>query len=143
MVDNNGVVVGTKSTDKAVYDSEGNLIGAKTKDGEVIDKDGNFKSGDVMIGTGDNLVLLDGDGKFYRTIPILIYGDLNADGAVDGQDAFIVSMYVYGFLPKEHFSIAHIEAMDVNHDGQVTQEDATIIENMGVFEGTIEQQMNW
>lgn len=126
-----------------VYTAESLVLQFENENIAVIDKDGNFKSGDVMIGTGDNLVLLDGDGKFYRTIPILIYGDLNADGAVDGQDAFIVSMYVYGFLPKEHFSIAHIEAMDVNHDGQVTQEDATIIENMGVFEGTIEQQMNW
>ncbi len=126
-----------------VYTAESLVLQFTNENIAVVDKDGNFKSGDVMIGTGDNLVLIDGDGAFYRTIPILIYGDLNADGTVDGQDAFIVSMYVYGFLPREQFSIAHIEAMDVNHDGQVTQEDATIIENFGLFEGTIEQQMNW
>ncbi len=126
-----------------VYTAESLELQFSNENIAVVDKDGNFKSEDVMIGTGDNLVLLDSSGNIYRTLPVLIYGDVNADGTVDGQDAFIVSMYVYGYLQKDEFSIAHIEAMDVNHDGQVTQEDADIIENMGVFEGSIEQQMNW
>ena len=109
----------------------------------VIDKDGRFKTDDEMVGTSDNIVLVDSDGIIYRMIPILIYGDINTDGKVDGQDAFIVSMYVGGFFSQDEFTSAHIEAMDVNHDGQVTQEDAEIIEKMGVFEGDIEQQMKW
>ncbi len=126
-----------------VYTAESLELQFANENIAVVDENGNFKSGDMKIGTGDSIVLLDGSGNIFRTLPILIYGDLNADGSVDAQDSFIVSMYIYGFLSSDDLSIAHIEAMDVNHDGQVTQEDATIIENMGVFEGSIEQQMNW
>ena len=105
----------------------------------VIDEKGNFKSGDVKIGTGDKVVLVDENLDIFDTLPVLIYGDLNADGYVDAQDSFIVSMYVYGFLNRKSLSDVHIEAMDVNHDGRVTLDDATIIENMGVFEGSIDQ----
>lgn len=106
----------------------------------VIDETGNFKTGDVKIGTGDKVVLIDKNSDIIDTLPVLIYGDLNADGAVDAQDSFIVYMYVYGFLNRTKLSSVHIEAMDVNHDGYVTLDDAIVIENMGVFEGSIDQQ---
>ncbi len=109
----------------------------------VIDKDGSFKDGEVMVGTGDYVVLFDSKGTFYRTIPILIYGDINADGNVDAEDSLIVFMYLGGFFKEDEFTAAHLEAMDVNHDGQITEEDAEIIEKMGVYEGNIEQQMKW
>ncbi len=126
-----------------VYSAKSLMLQFENENIAVVDKDGNFRDDEEMIGTSDNVVLLDGDGTIYRVLPILIYGDVNTDGKVDGQDAFIVSMYVGGFFSKDEFTIAHIEAMDVNHDGQVTQEDVEIIEKMGVFEGDIEQQMNW
>ena len=126
-----------------VYTAKGLELQFENENIAVVDKDGNRRDDEAMVGTSDNIVLIDGDGDVYRSIPILIYGDVNVDGKVDGQDALIVSMYVGGFFSQDEFTIAHLEAMDVNHDGQVTQEDADIIEKMGVFEGDIEQQMNW
>ncbi len=126
-----------------VYTAESLELQFENENIAVVDTHGDFKTGDKKIGTGDSIVLLDADGNIYRKLPVLIYGDVNADGFVDGQDAFITAMYVNGFFSGDDIDIAYIEAMDVNHDGQVTWEDVTIIEKMGVFDGNIEQQMNW
>lgn len=101
--------------------------------------DGTVKSNDKKIGTGDRVVLLDQKGVPYKEVEILIYGDIDSNGDVNGNDAFIATMYLYGFYKPEDFSYAQLEAMDVNHDGTVTQEDVDIIENMGVFIGGITQ----
>lgn len=125
-----------------VYTAESLVLQFENDNIAVVDSKNAYKTGDMKIGTGDGVVLLDGDGNIYRKLPVLIYGDLNSDGFVDAQDAFITGMYVNGFISKDAFDAIFIEAMDVNHDGQVTWDDVTIIENMGVFIGDIEQKVN-
>ncbi len=106
----------------------------------VMTKDGTIKGEDEKIGTGDMVVLLDESANDYRQLPILIYGDINGDGDVNGSDAFIVSCFVYGYLPVDGFTSIEIQAMDVNHDGSVTEKDVTIIENVGLLMGSVSQK---
>lgn len=105
----------------------------------VTAKDGRIKGEDEKVGTGDIIVLLDANGDAYRSMPILIYGDVNGDGDVDGNDAVILTLFNYGYFSINQFENVIIEAMDVNHDGVIDEEDASIIENLGVFAGTVNQ----
>lgn len=63
--------------------------------GSVLIKDskGNVKSNDAVIGTGDVLCVLDGNGFEYARYTIIIYGDVNGDGKIDLFDfAYVKKM---------------------------------------------------
>ena len=105
----------------------------------VYDKNGVEKTGDEKIGTGDIAVLLDASGSVYRSLPVVIYGDVDGDGDVNANDSFVTKMYVYGWFKPEEFTSAQIEAMDVNHDGTVDETDALTMEDIGIAIGKIEQ----
>ena len=51
----------------------------------------------------------------------------------------MTKMYIYGWFKKEEFSVAQIEAMDVNHDGEINENDALAMENVGIGTGIIVQ----
>ena len=98
----------------------------------VYSKDMVEKGPDDKISTGDNLVLYDSDGNSYRVLPIVIYGDVDANGDVNANDSFVTKMYIYGWFKPEDFTLAQIEAMDVNHDGVVDETDALLMEDNGI-----------
>ena len=105
----------------------------------LYDKKGNRKDDNDNVGTGDMLVLLDGSGKVYRTLSVVIYGDVDGDGDVNANDAFVTKMYIYGYFLRSQFAEAQIKAMDVNHDYIVTESDTSIMEDMGISQGEIIQ----
>ncbi len=105
----------------------------------LYDKNGNRKGDNDKVGTGDNLVLLDGSGKIYRTLAVVIYGDIDGDGDVNANDAFITKMYIYGYFLRSQFADAQIKAMDVNHDYIVTESDTSVMEDIGISQGEIKQ----
>ena len=53
--------------------------------GSVVIKDakGNVKTGDSVVGTGDVVCVIDGNGFEYSKYTIIIYGDVNGDGKID------------------------------------------------------------
>ncbi len=105
----------------------------------VYDKNVIEKDEDEKIGTGDYVALVDGDGNYYRYLAVVIYGDVDGDGDVTANDSFMTKMYIYGWFKKEEFSVAQIEAMDVNHDGEINENDALTMENVGIGTGVIVQ----
>lgn len=105
----------------------------------LYDKKGNRKDDNDKVGTGDVLVLLDGSGKVYRSLSVVIYGDVDGDGDVNANDAFVTKMYIYGYFLRSQFVEAQIKAMDVNHDYIVTETDTSMMEDMGISQGEIIQ----
>ncbi len=121
------------------YTVKAALLQLTNENAAITDKNGVSKRDDEKIGTGDVVVLLDQNGVVYREKEVLIYGDVDSDGDVNANDAFMVTMFMYGYYKADQFSAAQLEAMDVNHDGNVTQADIDIIEDYGVYIGTIKQ----
>lgn len=122
------------------YTAKGLCLQFKNENIALYDKNGNRKGDNDKVGTGDNLVLLDGNGKVYRFLSVVIYGDVDGDGDVNANDAFVTKMYYYGYFRREQFAEAQIKAMDVNHSyGSITLDDAEIMENIGISQGEIIQ----
>ena len=111
----------------------------KNTNAAVYNKDSAVKTEEEKIGTGDRVVLLDSSGTVYRELSVIIYGDVDCDGDVNANDSFITKMYIYGWYKPEQFSSAQLEAMDVNHDGSVDENDALIMEDIGIGVGGIDQ----
>ncbi len=85
---------------------------------------------DNGVGTGSVLNIYDIYGNLFKTYTIIIFGDINGDATVDGQDAVIISCII-NFTEK--FSEAQIFASDVDFDGNVTEYDYNITANTALF----------
>ncbi len=121
------------------YTAKGLCLQFENENIALYDKNGNRKGDNDKVGTGDKLVLLDGSGKVYRTLAVVIYGDVDGDGDVNANDAFVTKMYIYGYFLRSQFAEAQIKAMDVNHDYIVTESDTSVMEDMGISQGEIKQ----
>lgn len=91
--------------------------------------------------TGCKVRLVDNANNIVDELTIIVYGDLNADLKIDGQDAVLVNAVAGGMLNSSNTSAAVLEAGDVNFDGSVTGIDADSVAQCGVLDGTIEQTM--
>ncbi len=89
-----------------------------------------FIPGENGLGTGSVLNIYDIYGKLFKTYTIIIFGDVNGDTTVNGQDAVIISC-VMKFTDK--FSEAQKYAADVDFDGTVTDNDYRITADYGVY----------
>lgn len=76
-------------------------------------------TGDMPVGTDTMVVLMDGD-NFKAAVTVVIRGDVNGDGSVDGMDATLLLQFAAGWdVPvNEH-------AGNVNGDESVDGMDAT------------------
>ena len=106
---------------------------------KVYDKNGSEKTEDEKIGTGDCVVLCDSSGTVYRSLSVIIYGDIDGDGDVNANDSFMTKMYIFDWFKPEQFASAQIEAMDVNHNGTIDEDDALLMEDVGIGTGIIVQ----
>lgn len=89
-----------------------------------------FIPGENGLGTGSVLNIYDIYGNLFKTYTIIIFGDINGDTTVNGQDAVIISC-VMKFTDK--FSEAQKYAADVDFDGTVTDNDYMITAGYGVY----------
>lgn len=122
------------------YTAKGLCLQFENTNVVLYDKKGNIKEDNDKVGTGDVLALLDKSGKVYRTLSVVIFGDVDGDGDVNANDAFITKMYLATHFRRDMFVEAQIKAMDVNHSyGIVTLDDAEIMENIGISQGEIIQ----
>lgn len=74
-------------------------------------------------GTGSLISIYDINGDLRSTLTVVIFGDIDGDGYVNGEDAVLLSCYVSRLL---QLSDAQIYAADVNRDNAVTVNDQTI-----------------
>ena len=82
------------------------------------------------IGTGSVLNIYDIEGNLFKTYTIIVFGDINGDTTVDGQDAVLISC-IMNFPAK--FNEDQIFASDVDFDGVVTDYDYKITSDTALF----------
>ena len=90
---------------------------------KVTDKNGKEKSG--TVGTGDKVRIYTNNGTLYAEYSIIIYGDINGDGAITVKDALMVRKHILGM---ETLGGNEAIAANVNrqNDG-ITVKDALLI----------------
>lgn len=88
------------------------------------------------IGTGSVLNIYNIYGELYKSYKIIVFGDVNGDATVDGQDAVIVSC-IMNF--PEKFSEPQKFASDVDFDGMTTQSDYDIVANSALLLNFVSQ----
>ncbi|MBQ7580862.1 MAG: hypothetical protein IJU39_06105, partial [Clostridia bacterium] len=104
----------------------------------IRDPNGDTVSATDVCGTKYRVCLCDSNGDVYDYAYILIYGDVNCDGYVDGEDAFVVNMIYYGYLFEDDFYIR--EASDANHDGAIDIYDYWLLEEAGIYNNSVLQK---
>lgn len=100
---------------------------------------GKIMTNAVEVTTGCYIQLRDASNKVIDTVTIVVYGDLNADYLIDGQDSVLINAVADGMLNSTNASAAVLEAADVNFDGVVTQVDAEHTDMSGLFMQTVGQ----
>ena len=81
-------------------------------------------SEDERVGTGTKVIMLDESGKIVDSAEIIIIGDYNGDGLINGRD---VSGLSRALLQKEMPEQIQLLAMDLNGDGYVNNRDAAML----------------
>lgn len=117
----------------------GNILSQFTNPNALIfDTDNQVVSVTDKCGTKYKVCLVDSNGDVYDWTYILLYGDVNCDGSVDGEDAVFVDMVHYGFLTIDDYYIR--EASDTNHDGIIDLFDSWMMEDAGIYNNYILQK---
>lgn len=83
--------------------------------------------------------LRDSNSQVIDTVKVVVYGDVNSDYVIDGQDSVLINSVVGGMLTAANTDAAVLEAADVNFDGKVTAIDAEHTDMSGVYLQTIGQ----
>ena len=104
----------------------------------IFNENGQMISITDLCGTKYKVCLVDSNGDVYDWVYILIYGDVNYDGCIDGEDAVYINMAYYGFMTIDDALI--LEAADVNHDGIVDLSDAWMLEDAGIYNNNVLQK---
>ncbi len=102
------------------------------------------QNGDISYETGlgfgtDTKVIVKSNDSVTSTYTVVIYGDVDGDGAADGQDVMLAQMLSDGILTKDNVSPAVFEAADCDHDGEITENDVKLIISSGIYTAEIVQ----
>ena len=86
--------------------------------------------------TGSTITLTDESGntedKIYTVVTL---GDVDGNAKADGEDAFIIGLYMNGMLSAE--AAAQVICCDVDFNGVIDEEDFRMLERCGLFEDYI------
>jgi peptidoglycan hydrolase-like protein with peptidoglycan-binding domain len=81
-------------------------------------------SDDDYAGTATRVQLLDDNGALLDEVEVILVGDYNGDGLINGKD---VSGITRCLLGKETATDVQLRAMDLNGDGNVNNRDASML----------------
>ena len=123
-----------------------NLVGyvinqfANTDKIEIIGTDGNILSSGDTVTTGCVVNLYNADETaVVDSIYIVIYGDVDCDGKIDGMDSMLMSCYVAGSLTSADLSPVQIEASDIDNTSSVNSADIAYVQKCGAMLQTVQQ----
>lgn len=91
-----------------------------------------------QAGTGSRIKVAYPDGS-NTEYSIVIFGDINGDGACDGQDSVIAQAIASGMLTQSQIGDATYSAADGNHDGSIGFEDCELFKMSGVYLSSVIQ----
>ncbi len=77
-----------------------------------------------LVGTGTHVQLLNENGDLLDEVQVVLTGDYNGDGIVNGKDVSGVTRCLLG---KETADNIQLMALDVNGDGNVNNRDASML----------------
>ncbi len=97
------------------------------------------QSNTEKIATGDTITFTKENGDVYKTLTVVVFGDVNCDGVYDGTDAMIVNCIVNGMLSRAQVGEAVYLAADCNHDEIVDEMDIAILNDAGLLLSLVPQ----
>ena len=113
---------------------------ANTEKKEIVGVDGNVLSSDDIVTTGCVVNLYSADGTaIVDSIYIVIYGDVDCDGYIDGRDSVLLSALVSGALTSSDFTPAQLEAGDIDNTSSVNATDVQYIQKCGAMLQKVQQ----
>lgn len=92
---------------------------------------------DDGFGTGTLVEVVDDEGVVVDRYTVVIFGDVNGDGYVDGQDSLFIWMIIWS---GDTSVTAYTIAADANKDGIIDELDVELVEEVGALGATIEQR---
>ena len=92
------------------------------------------------VTTGCTVRLIDASGNVIDLLTVVIHGDVNGDGYIDGRDSVITRAIAGGMISGDNVTAAQTAAADVNFDGTVTSIDAEHLDLAGLGLQTIAQK---
>lgn len=128
--------IGTYVTGIQPKTAASDVISGISADGctvKILKADGSENTGNV--GTGNKLAVYV-NGTLTKTYDIVIYGDINGDGAVTIADFARINRYL---LHVVNLNGAYLEAADANRDGKVSIADFARIDRTLLGRATITQ----
>lgn len=90
---------------------------------------GNYSTGSTITLTDEQGNVLD---KIYTVVTL---GDIDADTKADGNDAFIIGLYINGMLSAQ--TAAETICCDIDFNGIIDEEDFRTLERCGLFDDYI------
>ncbi|MCQ2485369.1 MAG: S8 family serine peptidase [Clostridia bacterium] len=89
-------------------------------------------------GTGSTIEIYNSQNKLFRTLTVVIFGDINGDCKADGQDALLISCKLSGL---DDFELSGVQeyAADVSFDNVVGLDDCGIITDYAIMKDYISQ----
>lgn len=115
-----GITLGTKTSD---FVKNLNIVGGYA---QVKTASGSTKQNSAVVATGDTVTIYRNDGTQYAKWTVLIYGDVNGDGAITNSDRIKIRNHILG---TSKLTNAYLVAGDVNKDGQVSNTDRIKVRN--------------
>lgn len=89
-------------------------------------------------GTGSTIEIYNSQNKLFRTLTVVIFGDINGDCKADGQDALLIRCKLSGLDSFELSSVQEYAA-DVSFDNVVGKDDSDIIIDYAVMNDYVSQ----
>ncbi len=106
---------------------------------KVVNAKGTPLRNTATVTTGCRVRLVNTSGTVIDEVGIVVYGDVNGDEKIDGQDAVLIRVIADGMLNPSNASAAELESADVNRDGTVAFIDSEQVEACGVLSMTPDQ----